>query len=349
MPSDRYVVERATPMARGARRAGFAVVALLASMPWWADAGQTSLVVEFLYCLALAQMWNLLAGYGGLVSIGQQAYLGIGAYVLAAIALKTTWHPLLSIPLAALAAGVVALLGSRVLFQLGGAYFAVGSWVYAEVLRLLFANQTALGGGTGTSITASLADLDPWWRDALIFWSALALAVLAVAGVYLLLRSRSGLALTALRDSEVAAESMGVRVPRIKLAVYVASAMGCGMIGALIYLVKLRISPDSAFSVEWSALAFLIVIIGGIGTIEGPIVGAVVYFLLRWALADYGSTYLIALGVLAIAVMLVERRGLWGALHRRLQLERRQLEPFPVQRRLRRIDADQPGAVDELQ
>lgn len=331
---DRYGVERATPLSRASLVVSVVVVAALAAMPWWADEGLSATVVEFLYYLAIAQMWNLLAGYGGLVSIGQQAYIGLGGYVLAAIALHTSLNPLLSIPVAGVVAAVVAWPVSRLLFRLNGAYFAVGTWVVAEVFRLLLANFTPLGGGTGTSITSSLAGMDPWWRDAIIAWAALAIAVASVLGVYLFLRSRNGLALTAIRDSEIASESLGVRVPRIKLAVYLVSALGCGMIGALIYLVKLRISPDSAFSVEWSALAFLMVIIGGFGTIEGPIVGALVYFLLRWLLGDFGVAYMIALGVIAIAVMLVERRGLWGWLRARYGLEL-----FPVQRRLRRRDA----------
>ena len=329
---NRYVVERATPVARAAFGTSIVLVAVLASMPWWAGAGMSSTIVEFLYYLAIAQMWNLLAGYGGLVSIGQQAYIGIGGYVLAAIALKTQINPLFSIPLAGLVAGLVAFPVSKVLFRLNGAYFAVGTWVMSEVFRLLLANYTPLGGGTGTSITASLATMDAWWREALIFWAALVLAVFSVLGVYLFLRSKNGLALTAIRDSEIASESLGVRVPRVKLAVYVASALGCGMIGALIYLVKLRISPDSAFTVEWSALAFLMVIIGGFGTIEGPIIGALVYFLLRALLADYGTVYLIALGALAIVVMLFERKGIWGAVQKRLHLEL-----FPVQRRLKSV------------
>lgn len=330
-PSDPYFVERTTTASRIALVVSVLLIVGLASMPWWADIGLSSTVVEFLYYLAIAQMWNLLGGYGGLVSIGQQAYIGIGGYVLAAIALHTTLHPFLSIPIAGGVALAVAWPVSKLLFRLNGAYFAVGTWVVAEVFRLLLANYTPLGGGTGTSITSAIAEIDEWWRDALTLWSALAIAVASVLGVYLFLRSRNGLALTAIRDSEIASESLGVRVPRVKLAVYLASALGCGMIGALIYLVKLRISPDSAFSVEWSALAFLMVIIGGFGTIEGPIIGALVYFLLRWALGDFGTSYLIALGVLAIVVMLFERRGIWGAIQKRTNIEL-----FPVRRRLRR-------------
>ena len=112
-----------------------------------------------------------------------------------------------------------------------------------------------------------------------------------------MLRSRHGLALAAIRDSEAAAESVGVDSYRTKLAVYVLAAAGTGMIGALIYLQKARISPDAAFSVlDWTAYVIFIVVIGGIGTIEGPIVGVIVFFLMQTYLADFGTWYLILLG-----------------------------------------------------
>lgn len=329
MSASAFEVRRATAVSRASFGVAVALVALATTMPWWADPATTSLVVEFLYYLAIAQMWNLLAGYGGMVSIGQQAFVGLGAYALVAVALKTGLNPFLSIPIGAAVAALVAWPVSRLLFRLPGAYFSVGAWVVAEVLRLSFANYTPLGGGTGTSITASLAEMDEWWREAAIFWTALALAVASVLGVYLLLRSRLGLALTAIRDSEVASESVGVRAPRVKLAVWLAAAAGAGAAGALIYLTKLRVSPDAAFSVEWSALAIFIVVIGGIGTIEGPIIGAIVYFLLRWLLADHGTAYLVVMGLAAMGIMLFARRGIWGFVS-----DRTGLELFPLRRRL---------------
>lgn len=146
-----------------------------------------------------------------------------------------------------------------------------------------------------------------------IYWIGLAIGIGAVALVYLLLRARQGLALTAIRDSETAAKSLGVYNLRAKLTVYVVAATGTGLIGSLIFLQKLRISPDAAFSVtDWTANVIFIVVIGGIGTIEGPILGVIVFFMLRELLAGFGSWYLIALGAVAVAVMLRSPRGLWG-------------------------------------
>jgi len=213
-------------------------------------------------------------------------------------------------------------------FRLRGGYFAIGTWVIAETLRLLVANTTQLGGGSGVTITAVSA-YDRQTRIYLTYWLALAVGVGAVALTYLLLRRRLGLALTANRDSESSARSLGVDVYRVKLLVYVVAAFGCALAGAVIYLNLLRIQPDAAFSVNWSAFMIFIVVIGGIGTIEGPIVGAVVFVVVQETLAQYGSWYLILLGLIAVAVALRARHGLWG-----LVAERTGISLFPVRRRL---------------
>jgi branched-chain amino acid transport system permease protein len=159
---------------------------------------------------------------------------------------------------------------------------------------------------------------------------ALALMGGTLAVVYVILRSRRGLALGAIRDNELAAAGLGVDIYRIKLAVYVAAAAMTGMIGALIYLQKARISPDAAFSVlDWTAYIIFITVIGGIGTMEGPVVGAVVFYLMQRYLADFGASYLILLGTLGIVIMLFAPRGLWGLL-----TDRYDLTLFPTRRRL---------------
>jgi branched-chain amino acid transport system permease protein len=289
---------------------------VLAGVPWWGGPPIMSMMVEVLVYIGLASLWNLLAGYAGLVSVGQQAYVGLGGYVLFGIATFLGIDPLWAIPLAGLAAAVVSLPVAALLFRLRGPYFAIGSWVVAEVLRLLFANWQALGGGSGTSLPSDVViAMAPtrFLRLETIYWAALILSVVVVAATALLLRSRFGLALTAIRDNEVAARSNGVSVLRVKLTVYIVAAFGTGMLGALIFLSRLRISPDAAFSVDdFSALIIFMTVIGGIGSIEGPVLGAVIFFLLRGAMADLGSIYLITLGVIAIAVMMLSPRGIWG-------------------------------------
>jgi branched-chain amino acid transport system permease protein len=153
--------------------------------------------------------------------------------------------------------------------------------------------------------------------------------VFVLGAIVMLLRSRYGLALTAIRDNELAARSNGVDVTRTKLVVYVITAFGTATVGALIFLQKLRVSPDTAFSVnDWTAFVIFITVIGGIGRIEGPIIGTIIFFLLRQTLADLGSLYLMMLGVVAIAIMLKAPKGIWGLLAGRFGWQM-----FPLERR----------------
>lgn len=309
-------ITRGTSASRVAAWLAMVLIAGLFAAPWWSSIATLRLIGEFMVYLALASLWNLLAGYAGLVSVGQQAYVGFGAYAAVSLAMFAGLHPLLAVPLAGLAAIIVAIPVGKLVFRLQGAYFAIGTWVVAEVFRLVAAQMTALGGGSGTSLPASILKTlgeTKFWREAAIYWLALALGIGALILVYALLRSRIGLALTAIRDSEVASSSLGIKINHVKYAVYVAVAGMTAMVGSLIALQKIRVSPDAAFSVnDWTAFVIFIVVIGGIGTIEGPIVGAVVYFLLREFLADLGSLYLLLLGSLAIVIMLLAPKGIWG-------------------------------------
>ena len=305
----------------------------LAAAPWWADRANLRLLAEIYAYVALASLWNLLAGYAGLVSVGQQAYVGLGAYVLFGLAMLAGVHPLAAIPLAGIAAAIIAVPVAALIFRLRGHYFAIGTWVVAEVFRLLAAQTSALDGGSGTSLPAaiiiSIAE-SRTMREFVIYWIALAQVAVILFAIVWLLRSRYGLALTAIRDNELGARSNGIDVARIKYAVYVAVAFGTAMVGALIFLQKIRISPDTAFSVnDWTAFVIFITVIGGIGRIEGPIIGTVIFFLLRQTLADLGAIYLLILGVVAIGVMLWAPKGLWG-----LIADRFGWQVFPLQRRL---------------
>lgn len=313
----------------------FAVAVLaLAAAPAWGGRDDLRLLSEVYTYVALASLWNLLAGYAGLVSVGQQAYVGLGGYILFASTILAGVHPLAAVPLAGVIGAVVALPVAGLMFRLRGHYFAIGTWVVAEVFRLISSQISALGGGSGISLPAGMVTAmasSRQMREFLIYWVALALVVLVLAAIVLLLRSRYGLALTAIRDNELAARSNGVDVTRTKLVVYVLTAFGTAMVGALIFLQKLRISPDTAFSInDWTAFVIFITVIGGIGRVEGPIIGTIIFFVLRQTLADLGSLYLLMLGAVAIAVMLLAPKGIWGFL-----AERFGWQLLPLERRLR--------------
>jgi branched-chain amino acid transport system permease protein len=325
-------VEHATPSSRIGVVVLAVLLAILAAAPLWGERQDLRLLAEIYAYVALASLWNLLAGYAGLVSVGQQAYVGLGAYVLFGLTMLAGVHPLAAIPLAGAIGAVVAVPVALLIFRLRGHYFAIGTWVVAEVFRLLASQVSALGGGSGISLPVGIVTSMASSRQArefLIYWLALAILAAVLGAIFLLLRSRYGLALTAIRDNELAARSNGVDVARVKLVVYLMTAFGTAMLGALIFLQKLRVSPDTAFSVnDWTAFVIFITVIGGIGRLEGPLIGTIVFFALRQTMADLGSLYLLMLGAVAIVVMLKAPKGIWGYVADRfgwqlLPLERR--------------------------
>lgn len=230
-----------TTRTRASGIAAIVAVALILcgfALPAVADRGLIKDLFFILTMLTLAQYWNLLAGYGGLVSVGQQAFVGLGAYGLFGAAITWGMDPVLALPLGGLFALLVAIPTAFFAFRLAGAYFAIGTWVVAEVMRLSIAQWKAVGGGTGTSLpravqtdmtgTALIEQLfglrSAAAQDVLAYWLALALAVLTIGGIYLLLRSKAGLALAAVRDNAEAARAVGVNARRMKWLVFLGAA-----------------------------------------------------------------------------------------------------------------------------
>jgi len=297
-----------------------ALLLACAAIPLLGDNSDRQLGLEFAATLTLATLWNLLAGYAGVVSIGQQAFVGLGGYLLFSLVVFAGIPALAAIPLAGIACGLIAIPAGRLIFRLRGPYFAIGTWVLAEVFRLSFAQISALGGGSGMSLPImSILAISHSRPDRLLLFYLLAaaLALATTALVYALLKSRFGLGLTAIRDAEPAAASLGVDVMWLKRIVYVIVAAVTGLTGALLFLQNVRISPDAAFSVnDWTANIIFIVVIGGIGRLEGPLIGSLVFFGFRAAFADYGAWYLIGLGALAIAMMLLQPAGIAGLLEK---------------------------------
>jgi branched-chain amino acid transport system permease protein len=338
-------VERATRASRIFAVLGLVLLAALVTLPWWGGAGEMRLIGEMAYYLALAQLWNLLAGYAGLVSVGQQAYVGLGAYAFFYLTGALNVNVYVALALAGPFAGLMAIPVSFAVFRLRGAYFAVGTWVMSEVFALSASLIAVLGAGSGLSLTPAIVrqiSPDRAERGAILYLMSLAIALFVLAIVYLLLRSRHGLALTAIRDSEPASASLGVNTWRTKFIMYVATAACTGLVGGLIFLQKLRVSPEAGFSVnDWTVVVIFMVVIGGIGTIEGPIIGMLVYILLRELLADYGTFYLMLMGVIAIVVMLKAPFGIWGWV-----VQKYDLQLFPVGRRLQRRAARDTSSAE---
>jgi branched-chain amino acid transport system permease protein len=291
---------------------GIAGVVVLALLPFWTGQGFINNLVNLLILVVVATMWNALAGYVGLVSVGQQLYIGIGAYAVL-IAAQHGLEPFAAIVLAVVVAALLAVPASWLVFRLSGAYFAIATWVLAAVATLFVERFASLGGGTGAPVPG-LDTFGPTMLLRYTYWSALAIGVASVVSVFLLLRSRLGLVLTAVRDNEVGARSVGSRVGAAKTTVYLLAAAGCAGAGAIIAISQLDVEPGNVFNVQWTAYMIFAVLIGGLGTIEGPVIGAVVFFVLQQALAQYNAWYLIILGAVAMVMAIWARRGLWGLL-----------------------------------
>ena len=315
------VNQPASRLILSALRAAFAAaLVVLAAAPLMFRATDVVLLTEFMSMLVLAIMWNLLAGYADIVTVGQHAFVGVGAYAFFGFAALLNLDPYLSIPLAGAVALAFAIPAMALVFRLRAAYLAIGTWVVAEVLMLAAGKLDTFGGGSGTSLPIAIVlsfGRSRTDRLAAIYWLALALAALALAVTYFLLRSRIGIGLMAMRDNEEGAAAIGVDITFSRILCFLGTAPFLGMAGAIITLQKLRIAPSASFSItDWTVFVIFNVVIGGIGSFEGPIIGTIVYFLLRQYLGELGTWNLILLGIFSIAIILVDKRGLWGLFRR---------------------------------
>lgn len=295
------------------------LVALLTMAPWIVPAEAATTLMNFFILVIMATMWNLLAGYAGMVSIGQQAFIGLGAYATLYFALKGV-NPFLTIPISTLVCAVIAVPVTFLLFRLRGGYFAIATWVVSDTALLIIGAIPFLGGGTG-KLMPGLQSLSPTQTAHDSYLATWIVALVVVTGTYLLLRSRLGLVLASIRDNEVAARSAGVNVQSARRMIFVIAAAGCGAAGAVLAISQPFVQPSSVFNIQWAAEMLFVSMIGGLGTIEGPIIGSIIYFVLQQRLQQYGVWYLIIFGSLAVVVALWQPRGLWGAFRDRYHSE----------------------------
>ena len=295
------------------------LVVLLTLAPWIVPAQAASTLMNFFILVIMATMWNLLAGYAGMVSIGQQAFIGLGAYATLFFALKGV-NPFVTIPLSTIVCAVIAVPVTLLLFRLRGGYFAIATWVVSDTALLIIGAIPFLGGGTG-KLMPGLQSLSPTQTAHYSYLATWIVALVVVSGTYLLLRSRLGLVLASIRDNEVAARSAGVNVQSARRLIFVVAAAGCGAAGAVLAISQPFIQPSSVFNIQWVAEMLFVSMIGGLGTIEGPIIGSILYFVLQQTLQQYGVWYLIIFGSLAVVVALWQPRGLWGAFRERFHTE----------------------------
>jgi branched-chain amino acid transport system permease protein len=310
---------------------GVIVIAAIITLPQIGDSGLQRQMSDLFVFIAIATMWNLLAGYTGLVSVGQQAWIGLGAYSTIVIVDDLGAPLFLAVFLAGLVTAAISVPTAWIVFRLRAGYFAIGTWVVAEVFRLSVSSSTTwLGGGAGRSLSSIRGFVQATSRDTFVtvtYYVAAAVALLCVVGVYTLMRSSYGLGLTATRDSESGANSLGINTYRLKLLAFVVAAALTGIAGGVLAVMTINVRPEAFFSVQWTAFMIFITVIGGIGTIEGPIIGAVIFYFIREQLSDYGEWSFIILGVIAVVMMLIAPQGIWGIVRHYTNFE-----IFPIRR-----------------
>ena len=270
------------------------------------------LFLFFIY-LAMANMWNLLAGYSGLISLCPAAFIGLAGYTMA-ILTWLGWPYYIGIILGSIVAALFAVLISVPVFRMKGIYFAIGTLVVPEILRYVFTiwapvGKPVYGGGAGY-IVKDVSGVS----QAQIYWLALAVGIASVIVMRYILRSKLGSGLAAIRDNDITAASAGVNVFKLKLYSFVISAVMTGLAGAIFYVYQGYIEPSSAFSIQWTMTLILATVIGGINTEEGPIVGTAVIVFLLFVLAKYPGVSLLIQGAILVCLMLLAPQGIMGAL-----------------------------------
>ena len=306
----------AIPRLRGGLTPSIAVIVVLALFPIiGVPRGWILYLFLFFIYLAMANMWNLLAGYSGLVSLCPAAFVGLAGYTLAI----GTWVGLpwyLGIIAGGIVAAVFAALISFPVFRLKGIYFAIGTLVLPEVLRFVFTiwapvGEPVYGGGAGYTVKG-VAEVS----GAQVYWLALAIGMASIFLMRYILRSKLGSGLAAIRDNDSTAASCGINVFNLKLFSFVIAAFVTGIAGAIFYLYQGYIEPVSAFSVRWLVIIMLATVIGGEGTEEGPVVGSIVVVFLYFLLARYAEISLIIQGVILVGIMLLAPQGIMGSIRR---------------------------------
>jgi len=289
-----------------------AVIIVLAVLPLVGVSGRWLLYIFlFFIYLSITNMWNLLCGYSGLICLCLPAFIGLGGYTL----IIGSWVGL-PIPLGIIAgtavAGGFALLISIPVFRLRGIYFAIGTLVVPEALKFVFflwrpVGGALQGGGAGYVLKSAAG-----FSTTDIYWLALAIGLVSVFLMRFILSSKLGAGLAAIRDNEKTAASSGIDVFRLKLYSFVIAALVTGMAGTIFYLRQAYVEPTSSFSLMWTMIAIVGVIIGGLRTEVGPIFGTIIVVILHFLLSRYAGYNLIIQGIILVGAMLAAPQGIMG-------------------------------------
>jgi len=304
---------------------GVVVLAVLTLLPLGNLSPNTiRLLFVTLVWVTVSVAWNLVGGFGGQISFGFAVFYGLGAYT-AALAINGGINPVLSFVLAALVAMVASLLVGLPTFRLRGPYFAIATIGVSEAVRVLMTNFSLTGGASGYRIMEKGV-----FRQLDHYYAALMLALLAVTVSIYIRRSGFGLALVAIREDEDAASDLGVNPFRAKLLAHAIAAALTGTAGGVYARYAAFIHPQGVFAFNIGVAILLMPIIGGVGTIWGPVIGAVVYgFVNEELVASFPQLHLLLYGTLLVLIVLFEPEGVVGLFRK----------GYPLLARIRRAHA----------
>jgi branched-chain amino acid transport system permease protein len=310
-------------------------VGLLIWLPFRASAYTVTFTLYILLTVSLATSWNYLSGFGGYVSFGHAGFFGVGSYAGALLLYyeKVDW--VAAVILAGLVTSVLALVIGYPMLRLRGPYFAVGMLAFSELGRVIVTSWDGLTlGGRGVYLPIVRLQREEegmsWWdrfqmqlHNDQNYFAMLVLAVVAVVVAYAIGTSRFGLRLLAIRDDEVAAQAMGIPTTRVKMAAFTLSAFFPGVAGAIYARQVGYIDPITVFAVVWSIRAIATAIVGGQGTILGPVIGAAVLTLVSEKVWESDpNLYQVIFGAIIVLVVLFMPGGLIALLQNRGLLPR---------------------------
>ncbi len=287
-----------------------AAALVLAGLPLFLGANAIDKLTTLFIFMLLASTWGLLAGQAGLVSVGQQAFFGLGAYFALRL-VDGGWSAYPALFAGAIGAAVVAWGLSFFVLRLKDGEFAIATWVVAEVIRIAVMLDPLVQGETGTSLLA-LNQVEPELRRNLGFWMALGSLAFMLLVTAWLLRSAVGTATRAIGEDDEAAASLGVRVTPTRRRVYVLASFGAALAGVAWLASAITFLPRTNFGVQWSVLMLFMALVGGLRSQWGPLLGALLLFVLQEGLGHLGAWYLAGLGVVAAVFALWLPRGLAG-------------------------------------
>lgn len=301
------------------RRVAIAVVTVLAfaTIPFITERWLTQVFFTVLIFVMLGVSWDIIGGYAGQISLGHAAFFGFGAYVSAWLTTPTRADlpesiqspVVVAILGAALVAGLLALVIGPVIFRLAGHYFAIGTLALAAIIELIISNERRFSGGSSGYFVDSSFEYQQ------LFLLTLVVTVLTVIASYYVVSSRWGLAMRAIHDDETAASSLGINPLKYKLIAFSIGSAMAGMAGGLYGQYTGYLNPADVLGLHWMVEALVVVVLGGMGTITGPILGAGLFVGLDWVLGEVASGYGTAIeGLLIILFMIYMPQGLYGVI-----------------------------------